>query len=95
MTTPAVDAPTFEEIVNSWDQSLICESIHGCPNTAAWLVVHHCIPRAGRERAVVCSWHRLRWLREVRLIIAAHGHFLCDCGRHFTSPDESAAFTRL
>jgi hypothetical protein len=74
---------------------MTCESVYDCPNTAAWLAVHHCIPSTGADRIVVCDWHVKRWLRETRLIIAEWGDVRCDCGRHFTAPESCVAFTAL
>ena len=94
--TGATDTATFEDIISAWDEPLICQSIYDCPNTATWLVVHHCEPSTGTgKRVVCCDWHVKRWLRRARLIIATHGYMRCDCGGHFTMPESSAAFTPL
>jgi hypothetical protein len=92
MTTDT-DARAFEDVIAAWDESLICQSIYDCPNTATWLAVSHC--NTGADRIVVCAWHRERWLDETRLIIAWHGSVVCDCGRHFTTPESCVKFRQL
>jgi hypothetical protein len=82
-TTPVDDA--FAELVAAFDDPLRCQSrqsLHRCRLGARWLAVPH-DDRCGGS-VPICTFHKNRWLRCARGVVARCGDVGCPhCRRRF------------